>query len=366
LSVQVDTVGGVVHVRNAGTAPVWQLRELMTIGSEASLDARADDEFGRIASVGLSPDAELFVADQYNHEIKVFGLDGVLRQTIGRRGQGPSEFSALYSVAWVDTVMLALDFGNGRVGEFAPDGSWLGQRDAPGSVGGSLDVLRFYPVGANEVYAFSLKATPTDMVSTYVRHAASGIVSEFSRAARPEQPTSFIRCDRPDGVITFFDIPFAQRLQQHPAPGSQVAIAWTGQYRIAFLSSSGDTVRIVERQYEPAPVSDEDWEAGLAPYYAFREEWRNPSCEPRSPSKPAVKPPVSDLLIDVQGRLWVEVAAADGDRWEIFDPEGRLIAALPLFPRDRENAPYLGSDRLVYVVDDSLVPRVRVAEFGGG
>ena len=78
-----------------------------------------------------------------------------------------------------------------------------------------------------------------------------------------------------------------------------------------------------------------------------------------------MKPPVKDLLIDVEGRLWVEATTAQGDMWEIFDRDGVLIGSLPSFARSRRVAPYLGRDRLAYVLEDSLgVQRVEVAEFG--
>lgn len=364
LVVRVDTVGPVVHVRNAGRAPLWSLRPILTVGSEASIGQPSDDEFGWVNSVGLSPAGDLFVADQFDHEIKVFGLDGRLRMRIGREGQGPGEFRSLYSLAWVGTTLLVLDMRNRRIAEIGPDGSWLGQREASGG-SGSPSMIRFYAVSSTEVYAWSLRPEPTGVRRVFIRHGTSGVEAEILQATGPDGPSSYIICERPDGGITFLDIPFAPQFLQHPAPGNQIAVAWTAVYRIAFLSSEGDTVRIVERDHDPVPLTPDEWDAALGEFRSFRAEWPGASCQPRSPSKPDVKPAVRDLLIDLEGRLWVEATTTQGNMWEIFDRDGVLIGSLPSFARSRRVPPYLAKDRVAYVSEDSLgVQRVEVAEFG--
>lgn len=364
LVVRVDTVGPVVHVRNAGRAPLWSLRPILTVGSEASIGQPSDDEFGKVNSVGLSPAGDLFVADQFDHEIKVFGLDGRLRMRIGREGQGPGEFRSLYSLAWVGTTLLVLDMRNRRIAEIGPDGSWLGQREASGG-SGSPSMIRFYAVSSTEVYVWFLRPEPTGVRRVFIRHGTSGVEAEILQATGPDGPSSYIICERPDGGITFLDIPFAPQFLQHPAPGNQIAVAWTAVYRIAFLSSEGDTVRIVERDHDPVPLTPDEWDAALGEFRSFRAEWPGASCQPRSPSKPDVKPAVRDLLIDLEGRLWVEATTTRGNMWEIFDRDGVLIGSLPSFARSRRVPPYLAKDRVAYVSEDSLgVQRVEVAEFG--
>jgi len=364
LSTHIDTVAGVMRVSNTGTAPERQLRPVLTVGSAGALGEPADDEFGRITSVGLSPSGDLFVADQLRSEIRAFGPDGQLKLVIGRRGQGPGEFLALYSLAWVGQTLLALDYGNGRIARIGADGSWLGQYAAPGRVSGPATMLRLYAVGPGEVYAWSLVAEPEGGRRTYVRYGPSGIESAIPQAVWPANDRSHIVCRRP-GEISFFDIPYAPTFRQHPAPGNRIAVVWTAEYRIAFLSAEGDTVRIVERTHTPVPLSAVEWHAVSEAFRSFRDERPGASCEPRSPSKPDVKPPVKDLLFDVQGRMWVEVTSAGGDRWEIFDPEGALLFSLPAFRRSDDLAPFLGRRHLAYVTADSLgVQRVHVSQFG--
>ena len=150
---------------------------------------------------------------------------------------------------------------------------------------------------------------------------------------------------------------------QHPAPGKLVAAAWTADYRVAFLNPEGDTIRVIEREHDAVPLGDAEWEAGLEPFRSFVEEWPTASCQPRSPSKPERKPAISNLLVDLRGRVWVETSTERGDRWEIFAGDGSLIGSLPSFPGSASTPPYLSSHRIVYVIEDSVgVQRVQVLE----
>jgi hypothetical protein len=365
LVVSVDTVAGVVHARSSGMPPRWQLTPILTVGSVGAPGDPAADEFGHVVSVGLSPAGELHVADQFASEIRVFSMDGAFVRRIGRQGHGPGEFQSLYSVAWVDSTLLVLDLGNGRIAEIAPDGAWMGQRPAPGRISGNPTMLRFYPVGEDEVYAWSLVPTDSGVRQTYVRHGPTGAESEIDQATYPTSMESSIICQRPDRGISYFDIPFAPRFFQHPLPSDQIVVASTARYRLAVLSAGGDTVRIIERAHQPSAVTSEEWDAALESFRAFRERWPSASCEPRAVSPPAEKAAISDLLVDVRGRIWVEVAARGGNRWEILAPDGSPLGQLPAFSRSGRAPPFLGDGRVAYVTEDSLeVQRVVVATVG--
>ena len=111
-----------------------------------------------------------------------------------------------------------------------------------------------------------------------------------------------------------------------------MAVVRTDQYRIAFLDNLGDTVRVVERVIEPVPTNTAEWDEGLQEYREFRDTYPGASCEPRRLPMADVQPPVRDLLIDPQGRLWIDAITPDGAFWEVFDPSGRLVGRVPAFP----------------------------------
>ena len=102
----------------------------------------------------------MYVADEMNHEVRVFGVEGVHRFTFGRQGEGPGEFGRLFSVAWLGDRLLTLDALLGRISEFSAEGEYLGQRRVRGAMGGPPGWVRFYPVGADEAYRVTLGRQP--------------------------------------------------------------------------------------------------------------------------------------------------------------------------------------------------------------
>lgn len=67
---------------------------------------------------GLARDAatgEIYVADTYAHEIKVFGEDGKLLRTIGERGEAPGEFNYPTHLAIAYDHLYVTDTMNNRV-----------------------------------------------------------------------------------------------------------------------------------------------------------------------------------------------------------------------------------------------------------
>jgi hypothetical protein len=224
--------------------------------------------------------------------------------------------------------------------------------------------LRLYQVASDEAYAWSLESVDDRIERLFVRHTAAGVEGEVRPVTLEAAPSANIICDRSDGAISFFDIPFSPKLMQQPAQEMALAVIWSADYRIVFLDAVADTLRIIERQVTPVGVSEAEWDAGLEEYRAFLEEASGVSCQPRSPSKPEQKPPVVDFHLDPAGRIWVEVATADKTKWEVFDREGRLVGQLPAVMRKERVAPYFGESYLAVVAVDSLdVESVEVYRF---
>ena len=93
------------------------LEEVLVIGSLAG----EHDAFGRVMDVAVDRNGRIFIADDVAHHIKVFTADGAYEATIGRRGQGPGEFSAPWHVA-VDPSdsLFVWDSGHSRILVFTP------------------------------------------------------------------------------------------------------------------------------------------------------------------------------------------------------------------------------------------------------
>ncbi len=355
LTIAIDTVGGVIRVTNTGTAPAWQLAPVVAIGPKSLAEAGAPDEFGRVNSAALGPDGAVFVADGLNHEVRVFGLDGVHRRTFGRNGDGPGEFRSLYSVAWLGDRLLTLDSSLGRVGAFSATGEWLGQQRVQGSYSGSPAHIRIRPVGPDEFYRLGLRRHAAGIESLFLGHDSRSETGDTIRQLEPPAgPPASIVCEYNDGWISVFDIPFAPRLVQHPGPGGVMYSAMTNAYRIAVTRNATDTLRIIERSLPAEPISDEEWASGNRSFEEFRAENPGASCEPRRPERPETKSFVQDIFIAPDGRLWVEIIRTAGNRWEFFDLEGRLLGSVPSPPRKERAAPAFSPEHLITIRQDSL------------
>ena len=343
---------GVTPVTNTGPPPTARLDLVVSIGPKTLTDTGSPEEFGGVSSVALGPNEEIFVADRRNYEVKVFGLDGAHLRTFGREGEGPGEFQSLNSLAWAGDRLLSFDPDQGRIGEWSAQGEWLGQRRTRTGVTGTSDLVRLYPVGPDEVFRFALPGLERRYVGMNSR-GETGDTLAWLRGPS-SGPPAYIEC-KYEGGIAFFEVPFAPQFLQHPGPGGVLYSALTSDYRIFVTRSDGaEVLRVIERPLPGESFSNEEWRAANAEYYQWRETRRGASCDPREPARPDAKPFIEDLFVAPDGKLWVEIVRTTGNRWEVFDNEGKLLASVPAPPRKERVVPAFGPDYLLTIRRDSL------------
>jgi len=107
-----------------GDNPGLAIELVRTIGN-----VDTDDEnlaFSSPLDMAVDTAGNILILDSGNQRIQVFGPDGAFLRTIGRRGQGPGEFSSLNSVA-VDGQgnFHVLDSAQRRIRVFSPRGEVL-------------------------------------------------------------------------------------------------------------------------------------------------------------------------------------------------------------------------------------------------
>ena len=361
-----------------GAPPEWRLAPVTSIGPKTLTDQGAPEEFGLVTAVALGPDGNVFVADARNLEVRVFGLDGAHRRTFGRDGEGPGEFRSIYSLAWVGDRLLTLDPRLGRIGEFSAEGEWLGQRRTAGGLSGSPAFIRFYPVGANEAFRFARVADGTALVGHHSRGETGDTVSFLRAPATSPGAIEVIICEA-EGVSGFFGHSFAPRFVQHPASGGVMYSGWTYSYRIAVTRSgrrhpAGDRAHIAR----PSPSRTRNGPREARSSTNSRNRWPDASCNPRGFTRSDRKSFIEQIFVAPDGKLWVEVIRTAGNRWEFFDPEGRLLGSVPAVPHKERTVPVFRGDHLATIRQDELEldhvdvwrlervgTRVAVAEFDG-
>ena len=63
---------------------------------------------------------------------------------------------------------------------------------------------------------------------------------------------------------------------------------------------------------------------------------------------------INRISIAPDGRLWVEAFGSAGNRWDVFDPEGRLLGSVPLVEWKEHSVPAFGTDHMLTIHQDSL------------
>lgn len=321
------------------------LHPYVTIGSAADSESGAPDEFGRINSVVLDSSGTLYVADGHALEVRVFSPTGEFRRAFGRSGEGPGEFRSLQSLAMLGDTLLALDGGNARInlltrsGEPLTSWQWL-------PFTGPANTVRFYPTGPREISVLGWDGI--------IRLSQTGPADTVSHPVPDDLPSTMLRCPRSDGGISFFQIPFAARRIAVAAPGGRQASAWSADYAIAITSENGDTIRLIQRDYTPLPITDREWEAATVEFRTFQVEWPGERCDPGNMSRPSSKAALQGIYFDHDGRMVVEVTADRMTRYDFYDAEGRAGVTVYVPMRSPDVVPYFIGERFAQVAADSL------------
>ncbi|HSH46590.1 MAG TPA: hypothetical protein VK966_12170 [Longimicrobiales bacterium] len=356
----VDTVDGVVRVRNAGAAPEVSLRPVLAIGETGGVDAVSPEEFGRVRGVLADGDGRLFIGDGHAREIRVFGPDGAYLRTLGREGGGPGEVGGLHGLAWAaPDTMAVLDYGNGRVMLLDTRGEQVGQWPW-GAITGSRRFL--YDTGAREFYTFFFGAGERN-ARVWVRYVNGEPVDTLEEPSLDGAAAGTVTCFG-DG-IGFYHNPLRERLLTTPGPGGATVTALSSTYRIAFTGEAGDTLRTVSRDVPRVPVTDADWAPVDSAYAEFRDAWAGTRCD-GDIRRPEHRPAVLGIFFDHQGRLMVEWESEGGPALDLYDDAYRLLGTIQLPDRDESEPVRVRDGRLYLVVKDSLdVQQVRVFDLDG-
>jgi hypothetical protein len=321
----IDTLAtGVVVVRSPAEG-LWverpaRLVETLRIGS---VDGGGPDQFGNVLDVTLDELGRLYVLDAQAREVRVFGPDGRHVRSFGGRGAGPGELERPLGLEWGSSGKLwIVDFGNRRYEVFDTAGAYVAGHPLPTGSFGFNNGWR--SDGFLHERVVEMTEGGRRLTTLRRRLAGDSLVVEDTlpvpEVATPETVEVSVRA----GDATFTDelpIPLAPRSVREQDPAGRWWISDPGAaYRIAELDLLGDTVRLIERSYEPVPVSDEQRRSAL--------ESLPEGVELSEDRIPAVHPPIDELL---PGRddIWVKRrTAAERTGYDVFDREGRYLGEL--------------------------------------
>jgi hypothetical protein len=363
---------GVRIVENAG--PAWPRGQAWRVDDEplAAVGVADGDpryQFGSVGDALRLSDGTLVVADAQAGELRVFDARGRWLRTLGRKGGGPGEFNAVWSLFLLagDTV-AAYDPMAARLTVFAPAGvlartvalkpleGGLSPRPvAVGSDGSMLVVPGFNPV-------FASSPEPSRDSIPLARYTAAGEpAAALGRIAGMESVT-IVGGSGNDRVATRGNVPFGGNTFV-AAHGPRLLIADNARYELAEHAADGRLVRLVRRRVDPEPVTEAD-RAAWAERARARSDARFRQVNERliaATPFPEHKAAFADVRLDAAAHAWVQRnGAGDGPTpWDVFDPEGRFLGTVQTPAGLRVTQ--VGADFVVGVASDALdVPQVRV------
>ena len=339
-SVEVETIGDTTIIRTL-TGSVWGAEAtLVPEVSIGALDGPEEYLFGRIGSLAVDNDRNVYVFDAQAHHVRVFDDEGVYVGTLGRRGEGPGELGRAGAIAVLpDGRLLVRDPGNMRVQVFDP-------------VSGETDEWEYnsgntYRSGAplytdvrGRTFLLTRDQSGDDIIivlgpdGAHMDTLPEPMMDYEGVVLRAEHTTA-----EGSSRVTA-PVPFSPRFLWAVHPTGHFLTGLSSDYRIDLIRDDG--VLRIERDYEPVPVSDGE-----------RDYWREstvqmirytvPDWTWDGPRIPDHKPIFNGLLTGRDGRIWVWLAT-EGERVENEDHDPENPFSKPVTWRESRRFDVFESD----------------------
>jgi len=304
----VDTVGDTITVHTV-SGSVWGdtmvLRPEISIGV---LEGPEEEMFGSVQSIAVTDSGDILVVDEQVPAIRRFGPDGTYLGDIGREGSGPGEYKRPASIRILpDDRIVLRDEGNGRINVYATDGEPLASWRHPS--GATLSTSRpLYVDTAGNTYTMVLLEVGADVTEwTYglARFTPTGEHSDTVLAPIWDfKPARVVA--RREGSSSSNSVPFTPSATWTFSPFGYAVGGLSTEYRIDHYRTDAPVLRI-ERDWIPVLVlTDEKAERERQIIENFKRgfgSWRW-----NGPPIPDTKPPFRDIMVDDDGRTWVQVS----------------------------------------------------------
>lgn len=316
---KVETIEGVTHVHN----PAVPLHPNKTVVLEEELVYKEKDESGETrlfnpGRVAVDAGGTAYIGDNTDMAIKVFDSQGKYLRAIGRKGEGPGEFTYIGDIVPLpDGRLMVTDFQARRTSLFGPEGQFLIS----------------YPWKKNFLRVhWATNSSCTLEEGVYTEDVRERWVKTIDLAG--EELLAFGKFTFPE----FKMIRIGEGAMSTSVPWSPASVLagdssrqWLyhcpgDQYLIEVYDQQGKLFRKIDRPYEPVPVTAED----------INEIKSRIAQRPDSPMAkmyqqmefPKVKPISNRMIIDSDGNLWVQTSEGkkEGDKeitgYDIFNPDG--------------------------------------------
>lgn len=318
-NVEVETIGDTTIVRTL-SGSVWGAEaRLVPEVSIGELEGPDEYLFGRIGSLAVDEDRNVYVFDTQAFGVRVFDAAGAYIETLGREGEGPGEFARPETIAMIpDGRLLVRDPGNMRVQVFdrvsGDAEEWEYNSGNTYRSGAPL-----YTDVRGRTFLLTSDQYGDDLLIVLGPHGEHlDTLPEPSTEYESIAVTAERTTERGRSSVSA-PVPFTPRFLWAVHPSGHFLTGLSSRYRVDLVREDG--VLRIERAYDPIHVSDEE--------RAYRRETTErmirftvPGWTWDGPRIPERKPVFGELLVGRNGRIWVSLTT-EGQRVENenHDPE---------------------------------------------
>ena len=304
----------------------------LTIGG--GNNASKEYTFGSISGLTFGPDGRIYVADEQDHLIRVYGSDGKYQFSVGHAGQGPGEFSTLAAIGFGPTGTLwARDEGNSRFEEFAvgvASATYKRSVHIPQNAFGTQQPITFDARG-NLVDRRRMSSAKGPIDLRYTIDMSGNTVSTDTIPQAPPDSlgvrTVQFKQDSATSVTRYFYQPFGATSIVAFGPNGDWAKGITSRYTITWHTDAAPRTRVIQRNIEGPLLTADERQRAQTRLDSTARVMRLLDAD--VPFKVPVRKPVyAALQFSLDGELWVQryVAASATPEADIFDKTGKHVA----------------------------------------
>ncbi len=314
-------------------------------------------------------DGRIVVAEDNENAIRFFDQTGAFLSQFGRRGEGLADFRIGPRACVAHGDGIAIVDGMERVSFFNAEGEFLDRTEIHLSVWTNIHGI--FPDGSILTQARDLK---DETRWTPGVHTESAIVSIFRPDGQPGTWTLTMNGRRTVLTTwrdspTVLDQPFGPQLILLTL-GEEFVYGWADSYDLQVFDRGGMLKRIIRRDWDLVPVTEEDREWFTSSLFEFAGGGEDARTLVEGLIFPDHQPVFDRILSDALGHLWVrrfdarsvwEARGGGGTYpmdWDLFDPSGRWITTLTLPAHFAVHS--IGADHIIGVwTDEDYVQYVR-------
>lgn len=362
---------GIVIVENAPgmelNAGGWSVDQepFLTIGS---VDGDEGEFLYEVTGAHGLPEGGVAILNAGTTEIRVYDNAGNQVTTIGRRGEGPGEFTWMRLAGTIgNDTLVVLDSGLRRMSLVHPEAGFLRSAFVEPEVTETLyasgvfgDGLVLFGSGARTRYYEGVQEGMSRPPATYrVCDLEGRLVGELGEKPGLEVELQVVE-SRADGQLRVRNRshPLA-RLPEAAARGNRFYFGPQDTFEIEAMDPNGRLLRLFRVLEDPVPVTAEAWARYVDERIeatardADHEARRRRFFEGEREFLPPTFPAHGTLKVDPLDHLWVEEYRLPGEEsliWSVFNPDGIRLARVTLPPG--MDVLEIGSDRIIGLVKD--------------